>query len=101
MAAITGTVLDSITARTCGSQGLAGVLPNSLISAPAMKVWPSQCNTMALQLDAAADLKASIKPLRTGSESALTGGLSTVIVTMSSWSSKWTKPFMKFLHGKN
>ena len=42
MAATTGTSLASMAPSTAGSQGSAGGLPNSLMSAPAKKVRPAQ-----------------------------------------------------------
>src|SRR5690348_7704244 len=61
---------------TAGSHGCCGGLPNSVISAPAKKVWPSQAMTTALALSSAsASAIASTSPWRTAVDSAFTGGL--------------------------
>ena len=50
IAATTGFVQSSMLSTTCGSIGSANALgvPNSVMSAPAKKVWPSQAITTAL-----------------------------------------------------
>src|SRR5947207_9536075 len=61
------------------SPGSTGGLPNSVMSAPAMKVRPAQTMTIACTAPSAvACLIPSCSPLRTCWLSALTGGLSTV-----------------------
>src|SRR6185437_5457727 len=53
-----------------------GGLPNSVMSAPAKKVWPSQAMTTAFTLSSpSASAIASTRPCRTGVDSAFTGGL--------------------------
>src|SRR5437899_2614631 len=60
--------------------------PNSVMSAPAMKVRPSQISTMALASDAMAALKPSNSPSRTLAESAFTGGeFKVMTATSPSW----------------
>ena len=64
--------------RPCGG------LPNSEMSAPAMKVRPSQISTMALTAgSAAACAMPSLRPSRTLADSALTGGELSVSTAMS------------------
>src|SRR5215469_18212346 len=75
MAAITGLGEFSITFWTSNRLAPFGALPNSLMSAPAMNVLPSQTSTIALVLASAiAFLKPSANPSRTGAERAFTGG---------------------------
>src|SRR2546425_4901043 len=79
MAATTGLGLCSMTSRTSWRIGSFGGLPNSVMSAPAMKVRPAQAMTTASTPGAAAAwLIPSRKPRRTPWLSALTGGLLTV-----------------------
>ena len=67
-----------------GAGGFGG-LPNSVMSAPAMKVRPAQVSTMPLIAGSAtAALMHSRIPPRTAALSALTGGLLTVTIPTSS-----------------
>src|SRR6185437_181916 len=76
IAATTGFEQFSIVSTTCGSHGFCGGLPNSVMSAPAKKVCPSQAMTTAFTLSSpSASAIASTRPWRTGVESAFTGGL--------------------------
>ncbi len=84
MAATIGFGEFSISLSTSFSPGGFGGLPNSVISAPAMKVRPAQVSTMPLMAGSAiAALTQSRMPPRTAALSALTGGLSTVTMPMS------------------
>src|SRR6516165_3456904 len=75
MAAMIGFGPPSRTPCSSGKVAPFGGLPNSAISAPAMKVRPAQITTMALTSGSAAALATpSRSPLRTSAESALTGG---------------------------
>src|SRR5438270_7650651 len=76
MAATTGFEQFSIVSTTIGNHGCCGGLPNSVMSAPAKKVWPSQAITTARTLSSAsASATASTSPCRTAVDSAFTGGL--------------------------
>src|SRR5437868_2762000 len=71
---------------TCGSAGYSKLLgvPNSLMSAPAKKVWPSQMMTTAFT--ASSPSAASIaftSPSRTAWPSAFTGGLLDMTISTS------------------
>src|SRR5438093_484939 len=80
MAATTGLGLDSIFSSTLCRSGGWGGLPNSRISAPAMKVRPPPMMTRALTPGSSIPLaRPSISPWRTPWASALTGGLLTVM----------------------
>ena len=80
MAATTGLLLPSIAASTLWRSGGRGGLPNSRMSAPAMKVRPAPMMTMASTAESATPwAMASRRPWRTPWESALTGGLFTVM----------------------
>ena len=69
---------------TALKSGPRGGLPNSLMSAPAMKVPPSQRSTIALTpSSASAASKLSFRPWRTCHESAFTGGLLTMTTATS------------------
>ena len=82
MAETTGFGEPSIMSSTEWSDGSVGGLPNSVMSAPAMKVRPEQTMTIAWTAPSAiACLMPSCSPLRTCWESAFTGGLSTVSTT--------------------
>ncbi len=71
----------ALTARRPGS---FGGLPNSVMSAPAMKVRPSQTSATALTAgSAAARSTPCLMPARTAWLSALTGGLFTVMTATS------------------
>ena len=59
IAAITGLGESSIIPCTSNSEGPAMAPPNSVMSAPAMKVRPSQISTIALAVEAMAALKPS------------------------------------------
>ena len=85
MAATIGFGEFSIATSTSCRPGGFGGLPNSVMSAPAMKVRPPQVSTMALTLlSAIASLMQSKIPPRTAALSAFTGGLSTVTMPMAS-----------------
>ena len=71
-------------AFTSRSPGSFGGLPNSVMSAPAMKVRPSQTSATARTAgSAAARSTPSLMPARTAWASAFTGGLSTVMTATS------------------
>jgi len=75
----------SITVSTSCRPGGFGGLPNSVMSAPAMKVRPPQVKTIALiSRSAIAFFMHSRMPPRTAALSALTGGLSTVTMPTTS-----------------
>ena len=83
-AATTGFSLASIAAMTSSVVGARTGLPNSLMSAPAMKVRPAQTMTIAFTLASArARDSASTRALRIAWLSALTGGLSIVMTATS------------------
>jgi len=85
MAATIGFGEFSIASSASCSPGGFGGLPNSVMSAPAMKVRPPQVSTMALMPGSAiASFMQSRMPPRTAALSALTGGLSTVTMPMTS-----------------
>ncbi|MGY4600890.1 hypothetical protein ACVWXL_008636 [Bradyrhizobium sp. GM22.5] len=85
IAATTGFGEFSISESTSLRAGGFGGLPNSVMSAPAMKVRPAQVSTMPLMAGSAtAALMHSRIPPRTAALSALTGGLSTVTIPTSS-----------------
>ena len=70
----------------CGSHGITGGLPNSVMSAPAKKVCPSQRITTALiASSASASSIAATSPCRTAAPSAFTGGLFEVTISTSPW----------------
>jgi hypothetical protein len=74
--------------HTSGSDGSTGGLPNSRMSAPAMKVLPSlTISTAFASASASACSMAANKPWRTAALSAFTGGLLTV--TTSTWPCRW------------
>ena len=84
MAAITGLGAFSIISWTSNREGPREAPPNSVMSAPAMKVRPSQISTMALTAGSAvAALKPSNRPSRTLAERAFTGGEFRVMTAMS------------------
>ena len=74
MAAITGFGEFSMVACTSGRLAPFMAPPNSVMSAPAMKVRPSQISTPALASEAMACLKPSNSPSRTLADRAFTGG---------------------------
>src|SRR3954470_5439029 len=81
---MTGFGAFSIAACVAGSDAPLGGFPNSVMSAPAMKVRPSQISTMALALGLAPAFSIpSLMPSRTAAESAFTGGEFTVSTAMS------------------
>src|SRR3981081_3174620 len=85
MAAMIGFGEFSITVSTSWSPGGFGGLPNSVMSAPAMKVRPAQVRTIAFTSGSAIALVTQSKmPPRTAALSAFTGGL--LIVTMATTS---------------
>jgi len=93
MAATTGFVQFSIFRHTSGSDGGCGVLPNSRMSAPAMKLRPAPTtSTAAAPLSASAASMAATRPRRTSTPRALTGGLSMVTTNTSPRRSKVTGP---------
>ncbi len=66
--------------------GMTSGLPNSLMSAPAKKVWPSQRMTTALIASSpSASSIAATSPCRTAAPSAFTGGLLDVTISTSPW----------------
>ena len=72
---MTGFGLPSSAPWTSGSVAPCDGLPNSEMSAPAMKVRPAQISTIALTAgSAAACWTPSRRPSRTSADSALTGG---------------------------
>src|SRR5690554_1827807 len=71
---------SSMAAMTSGSKGGWGVSPNSLISAPAEKQRPPDCNSIhSTSGSAKAVSSVCISPDRTAWPKALTGGLNRVI----------------------
>ena len=85
MAAMIGFGEFSIGTSTSARPGGFGGLPNSVMSAPAMKVRPPQVSTIAFtSASAIAAFMHSKMPPRTAALSALTGGLSTVTMAMTS-----------------
>ena len=85
MAAMIGFGEFSIATSTSCRPGGFGGLPNSVMSAPAMKVRPPQVSTIALiEGSAIASFMQSKIPPRTAALSAFTGGLSTVTIPMAS-----------------
>ena len=85
MAAMIGFGEFSIRTSTSARPGGFGGLPNSVMSAPAMKVRPPQVSTIALTSGSAIALFMHSKmPPRTAALSALTGGLLTVTMAMTS-----------------
>src|SRR5580704_5541966 len=100
MATITGLLLSSIFRRN-GSRPAPRdlpevILPNSLISAPAMKVRPPPISTAALMVSSCAiRLSASEIPSGTPGLSALTGGLLMVMTAMSFSFVSCTRSFME------
>src|SRR6185369_16069502 len=86
IAAITGLGEFSMVACTSGRLAPFMAPPNSVMSAPAMKVRPSQISTIALASDAIAALNPSDSPSRTLAESAFTGGeFRVTMATSPSW----------------
>ena len=85
MAAMIGFGEFSIATSTSCRPGGFGGLPNSVMSAPAMKVRPPQVSTIAFTSGSAiaAFMQSKIPP-RTAALSAFTGGLSTVTMAMAS-----------------
>ena len=79
MAATTGFGAASMVLMTSCNEGSAGGRPNSVMSAPAMKVRAAQLSTMAWT-DASAEAvsMACLMPWRTAADSAFTGGEFTV-----------------------
>jgi hypothetical protein len=93
MAATTGLVQFSIFRQASGSEGCCGGLPNSRMSAPAMKLRPAPTISTALAaLSASAASMAATRPRRTSTPRALTGGLSMVTTNTSPWRAKVTGP---------
>ena len=79
-----GAILDRV--DHLGSHGMTGGLPNSVMSAPAKKVWPSQRMTTALIASSpSASSIAATRPCRTAAPSAFTGGLFDVTISTSPW----------------
>ena len=96
MAATIGFGEFSIVSSTSCRPGGFGGLPNSVMSAPAMKVRPPQVSTIACTSGSAmALLMHSKMPPRTAALSALTGGLLTVTMAMTSRRSSWTTSFTR------
>src|SRR6202048_2183548 len=94
MAAMIGLVEFSISVSTSCRPGGFGGLPNSEISAPAIKVRPPQVRTIAFTSGSAmARLMQSKMPPRTAALSAFTGGLSTVTMATTSRRSSLTTSF--------
>src|SRR6476661_5585305 len=94
MAATTGFGEFSISESTSLRPGGFGGLPNSVMSAPAMKVRPAQVSTIAFASGSAiARLMPSRIPPRTAALSAFTGGLLTVMTATASLRSSLTTSF--------
>ena len=84
----------SISVSTSLRPGGFGGLPNSVMSAPAIKVRPAQVSTIAFTSGSAmALLTHSRMPPRTAALSAFTGGLSIVTMAMTSRRSSLTTSF--------
>ena len=84
-AATHGLVAASIASITSGRCGSSGGLPNSVTSAPAIKVLPAQAKiTPMTPISASVFATASSKPWRTACDVAFTGGLSMVTVATPS-----------------
>ena len=85
MAAMIGFGEFSIATSTSCRPGGFGGLPNSVMSAPAIKVRPPQVSTIAFTSGSAIALFMHSKmPPRTAALSAFTGGLLTVTMAMAS-----------------
>src|SRR5207237_1685771 len=83
-ATTTGLVELSIACVTSGRCGACGGLANSVTSAPATNVLPSQRSTIArIAGSLSTERSAASKPLRTGCDNALTVGLSIVMGEIS------------------
>ena len=96
MAATIGFGEFSIVSSTSARPGGFGGLPNSVMSAPAMKVRPPQVSTIAFTSGSAmALLMQSKMPPRTAALNALTGGLLTVTMAMTSRRSSLTTSFTR------
>src|SRR5713101_6536193 len=94
MAAMIGLVEISISVSTSCRPGGFGGLPNSVMSAPAIKVRPPQVRTIAFTSGSAmARLMQSKMPPRTAALNAFTGGLSTVTMATTSRRSSLTTSF--------
>src|SRR6202158_3782992 len=94
MAATIGLGEVSISISTSWRPGGFGGLPNSVMSAPAMKVRPAQVSTIAFTSGSAMALfMESIMPPRTAALSAFTGGLLTVTMATTSRRSSLTTSF--------
>src|SRR5437588_1575693 len=94
MAATIGFGEFSISVSTSCKPGGFGGLPNSVMSAPAIKVRPAQVRTIAFASGSAiARLMQSRMPPRTAALSAFTGGLSTVTMATTSLRSSLTTWF--------
>src|ERR1700733_8545099 len=100
MAATIGFGEFSISVSTSFRPGGFGGLPNSVMSAPAIKVRPAQVRTIALISGSAMALFMHSRiPPRTAALSALTGGLLTVTMPMTSRRSSLTTSFTRFSLG--
>src|ERR1700724_2795707 len=100
MAATIGFGEFSITVSTSCRPGGFGGLPNSVMSAPAMKVRPAQVKTIAFTSGSAiARLMQSKMPPRTAALSAFTGGLLIVTMATTSRRSSLTTSFTRFSLG--
>src|SRR6202165_650698 len=96
MAATIGFGEFSISVSTSFRPGGFGGLPNSVMSAPAMKVRPAQVSTIAFPSGFATPLLMhSHTPPRTAALSAFTGGLLTVTMAMTSRRSSLTTSFTR------
>src|SRR3981189_2188396 len=85
---------SSIPVRTSCRAGGFGGLPNSVMSAPAIKVRPAQVRTIAFTSGSAIALFMQSRiPPRTAALSAFTGGLLTVTMPTTSRRSSWTTSF--------
>ena len=83
-AATTGFGIVSIAAMTSPRPGACGGLPNSVMSAPAKKVRPAQAISTALTAASSRVWRSALtSPARTSCLSALTGGLSAVMIAIS------------------
>jgi len=88
----------SMPAMTSFKLGPDGGLPNSRMSAPAMKVRPPPINTMASILGSLPKASMpSLMPERTAAASAFTGGLFTVRMPIRPWVERSTASVMAVL----
>src|ERR1700722_4676127 len=100
MAAMIGFGLFSIATKASCRPGGFGGLPNSVMSAPAIKVRPAQVRTIAFSSGSAMALFMHSRiPPRTAALSAFTGGLLIVTMATTSRRSSLTTSFTRFSLG--